>query len=212
MLASSLCCDELARPLEASFAHLYGYNFFSLGGLAGMPFGGVTGFKAMASHIPNEGSCLVIYGPHVGVDLAGKVGTVERRGLENGGPCCGSASFALTYAQDVFSGKISEAPFPTETLDAEQTMVGNLLLPHAERLSKADDAMVELPMALFDIQKGMIEAIVANGAEAVAHGSIAVVGGIQINTPDQYSDYFMPLQFDLFNNSGVKVENLMWSD
>lgn len=211
LLASSLCCDELARPLEASFAQLYGQNF-SMGGLAGMPFGGLTSFGAMAAHIPDGGSCLVVYGPHVGVDLAGNVGTVERRGRENGGACCGSACAASGYALDVFSGKKEQAAFPTEVLDAQQAMVGNLLLPHAERLSKASDTMVELPMALFDVQKGMIGNIVSKGAGAVANGTIAVVGGIQINTPEEYSDYFMPLQFDLYNNSGAHVKNLMWSD
>jgi Limiting CO2-inducible proteins B/C beta carbonyic anhydrases len=211
LLASSLCCDELARPLEASFAQLYGQNF-SMGGLAGMPFGGLTSFGAMAAHIPDGGSCLVVYGPHVGVDMAGNVGTVERRGREKGGACCGSACAASGYALGVFSGKSSPAPFPTEVLDAQQAMVGNLLLPHAERLSKAADTMVELPMALFDVQKGMIENIVEKGAGNVADGTIAVVGGIQINTPEDYSDYFMPLQFDLFSNKGAKIETLMWSD
>ena len=40
-LATSLCCDELSRPLERDFGEVYGQNF-SMGGLAGFPFGGVT--------------------------------------------------------------------------------------------------------------------------------------------------------------------------
>ena len=58
-----------------------------MGGLAGFPFGGVTGFGAMAHHIPDNGSCLVVYGPHVGIDSRGIVGTVERRGRKHGGAC-----------------------------------------------------------------------------------------------------------------------------
>jgi hypothetical protein len=46
LLATSLCCDELARNLEKDFAKIYGKNF-NLGGLAGFPFAGNTGFGAM---------------------------------------------------------------------------------------------------------------------------------------------------------------------
>jgi hypothetical protein len=45
LLATSLCCDELARNLEKDLAKVYGRNF-SLGGLAGFPFGGNTAFGA----------------------------------------------------------------------------------------------------------------------------------------------------------------------
>jgi Limiting CO2-inducible proteins B/C beta carbonyic anhydrases len=63
LLATSLCCDELARRLEDDFVKIYGNNF-NLGGLSGFPFAGHTGFGAMAAHIPDNGSCLIIYGPH----------------------------------------------------------------------------------------------------------------------------------------------------
>ena len=37
LLATSLCCDELARRLEDDLGRVYGNNF-TLGGLAGFPF------------------------------------------------------------------------------------------------------------------------------------------------------------------------------
>ena len=43
LLATSLCCDELARVLEDDFVRVYGNNF-NLGGLAGFPFAGNTGY------------------------------------------------------------------------------------------------------------------------------------------------------------------------
>jgi Limiting CO2-inducible proteins B/C beta carbonyic anhydrases len=42
LLATSLCCDELARRLEDDFVKIYGNNF-NLGGLSGFPFAGNTG-------------------------------------------------------------------------------------------------------------------------------------------------------------------------
>eukprot|EP00565_Helicotheca_tamesis_P001175 CAMPEP_0185723252 /NCGR_PEP_ID=MMETSP1171-20130828/155_1 /TAXON_ID=374046 /ORGANISM="Helicotheca tamensis, Strain CCMP826" /LENGTH=224 /DNA_ID=CAMNT_0028390923 /DNA_START=16 /DNA_END=686 /DNA_ORIENTATION=+ len=88
LVATSLCCDEVNRPLESDLSAMYDTNF-NMGGLAGFPFGGATSFGAMAAHIPDGGSCVVVYGPHVGVDSTGAVGTVERRGRANGGSCCG---------------------------------------------------------------------------------------------------------------------------
>lgn len=57
LLATSLCCDELARQLEGDFVKVYGKNF-NLGGLSGFPFAGNTGFGAMSAHIPGLFKCL----------------------------------------------------------------------------------------------------------------------------------------------------------
>ena len=61
--------------------------------------------SAMASHIPDGGHCLVVYGPHVGVDSTGAVGTVERVGRANGGACCGSAIAAAGYVESAYLGE-----------------------------------------------------------------------------------------------------------
>ena len=208
LVATSLCADEVNRVLEKDFSAVYDDNF-SMGGLAGFPFGGVTSFGAMAAHIPDGGSCLVVFGPHVGVDSEGKVGTVERRGRENGGSCCGSAIAASGYVASVSSGSETKASPPKEPTDAQQNYVGNMLLPYATRLEKASDKMVELPYALYDAQKKMMGDIVKAGAGNVAgNGKIAVLGGIQINTPEGTSDYFKPMSFEVYDNSGKLVEDL----
>ena len=267
-----------------------------MGGLAGFPFGGVTAFGAMASHIPDGGHTLVVYAPHVGVDSTGAVGTVERVGRAKGGACCGSAIAASAYVSNIHSGAaakygplsdindsicqkffhsvdsnqdgsidknecsallaklnislsaaemetlyseldtsgdglISQSEFsawfgrnkPTggnpqdasayqakltvDPTDAQQSFVGTMLLPHAERLEAADNKMVELPFALFDAQKGLMDHIVSAGAANVAgKGKIAVLGGIQINTPnegdDAMEDYFLPLSMEVYDHRG----------
>lgn len=119
LIATSLCCDEVNRELEEDLISIYDYNF-SMGGLAGFAFGGVTSFGAMAHHIPDGGSCLVVYGPHVGIDNMGIVGKVNRRGRWQGsGACCGSAAAAAGYCQAVQSGSEPQAP-PVDPLDAQQ--------------------------------------------------------------------------------------------
>jgi len=214
LLATSLCCDEVNRELEKDFTSVYNFNF-SMGGLAGFSFGGVTSFGAMAHHIPTggsetpTGSCVIVYGPHVGVDGDGVVGKVNRRGRPGSGACCGSAAAAAGYCKAVQEGAEPNPP-AVDALDAQQTFVGNMLLPHAERLSSAADADVELPLALFDVQDEFMKKIVSKGCGEVAgEGKIALLGGIQINTPAGTSEYFLPKVFLIMNNKGEKIDDLM---
>jgi hypothetical protein len=210
LLASALCCDEVNRDLEADFGKAYGQHF-SMGGLAGFAFGGVTSFGAMAHHIPSGGSCLIIYGPHVGVDADGIVGKVNRRGRPSSGACCGSAAAAAGYVSSVRSGETEMSPPPIDCLDAQQNFVGNMLLPHGERLEKSGDPSVELPLALFDAQDALMHKIVdAACGEVAGEGKIGLLGGIQINTPAGCEDYFLPLTFEVRNNKGELVENMLW--
>lgn len=214
LVATSLCCDEVNRPLEKALAGAYDEPFV-MGGLAGFPFGGVTSFGAMAHHIPDGGSCLVVYGPHVGVDQYGTVGTVNRRGRAKGGACCGSAAAALGKIRKgamVPPGEANAAVAPpaTDSLDAQQAYVDAQLAPYGPRLLNADDRNVELPFALYEAQKAMMDSIVAKGAGALeGNGNIALMGGIQINTPEGISDYFLPISFELRDREGKVVKNLM---
>lgn len=213
LVATSLCCDEVNRPLEKALGKQYNEPFV-MGGLAGFPFGGVTSFGAMAHHIPDGGSCLVVYGPHVGVDSMGSVGKINRRGRAKVGPCCGSAAAALGKIRKgimVPKGDGSAPPM-IDSLDAQQAYVEANLAPYADRLLAADDRNIELPYALYDAQKQMMDLIVAKGASAVEPNAyIAMLGGIQINTPDGITDYFLPLNFELRNNQGKIVKSLMWA-
>jgi hypothetical protein len=212
LLATSLCCDEVNRLLDKDLAKHYGDNF-SMGGLAGMPFGGVTSFGAMAHHIPDGGSCLVCFGPHVGVDADGNVGKVNRRGRASPGACCGSACAAAGHVDCVHKGeaqpvdpKVFEDP-----IEMQQAYVGQLLLPYAEILAKAPEPMVQLPLSLYEIQQKMMDDIVSKGCQEVAgDGKIALLGGVQINTPEEESDYFLPLRFEIRSNKNETVQDLMW--
>jgi len=208
-----LCCDEVNRELEKEFRAIYGDNF-SMGGLAGYAFGGVTSFGAMAHHIPANGSCLVIYGPHVGIDADGVVGKVNRRGRPHSGACCGSATAAASYVSQKVTlsglnlGFVTEVPDDIE--DAQQMWVGEMLRPYSDRLADATDSAAELPLALFDSQDEYMKEIVSAGCQEVAgNGLIALLGGIQINTPAGEPDYFLPKVFELRNNKNRKIKSLI---
>jgi hypothetical protein len=166
----------------------------------------------MAHHIPDGGSCLLVYGPHVGIDQYGSVGTVNRRGRAKGGACCGSGAAALGKIRKGAMIPKEDAPTelpPTNDLDAQQAYVDAQLAPYSQRLLSADDRNVELPFALYDAQKKMMDSIVAQGAGAMeGTGNIALLGGIQINTPEGVSDYFLPINFELRDYKGQFVSDL----
>lgn len=207
LVASSFCSDEVNRPLEDTFLKYYG-NHFSMGGLAGFPFSGVTGFAAMASHIPDNGNCLLVYGPHVGVNGEGKVGTVERKGQQKSGACCGSAVAASRYLKQVIEGDADQMGPPSAALDAQQAYVSNMLLPYASEITFAKDPMVVLPYATFKPIDGMMNKIVAAASSKIGpNGKVALLGGLQINTPEGLSDYFLPLRFEVRDSSNKLVSD-----
>ena len=209
LLATSLCADELARVLEDDFVKLYGNNF-NLGGLSGFPFAGNTGFGAMTAHIPDNGFCLLIHGPHVGISKDGKIGKVERQGLANVDNCCGSAIAASNYLKGITHGGAQITTNLQQFSDFQQGAVQELILPFGKRLSDAQDRMRELPYALYDSQETLVKDIVETGSGGIKKG-LALLGGIQINTAPDTDDYFHPLRFDYYDENGVKVESLLSS-
>jgi hypothetical protein len=84
LFSESSCPDEVnhdnpTEDITAMFALRWG-EVFPLGGLAGFPFTGKTGWGAFSSHVPKNGNIAVLYAPHVGIDKDGNVGKVSREG------------------------------------------------------------------------------------------------------------------------------------
>jgi len=207
LLATSLCCDELARCLEDDLGKVYGKNFF-LGGLAGFPFAGNTGFGAMSAHIPDNGFCLIVQGPHVGITQTGLVGKVEREGIKLVDNCCGSAIAASNYLKGITEGGATITTNIQSFSDFQQGAVQELILPHGKRLADAEVRMKELAYALFESQDMLLQDIISAGKGGLKEGT-AVLAGIQINTGPTTMDYFHPLRFDYIDNKGNVVEDLL---
>jgi hypothetical protein len=207
LLATSVCADELARKLEDEFMDVYGTNF-NLGGLSGFPFGGNTGWGAMSAHVSDNGYCLTIHGPHVGITRGGVVGKVERSGIALVDSCCGSAIAASGYLQAITNSTASINPRIKSFSDFQQGAIQELILPFGKRLARADDRIRELPYTFYDAQEVMVNDIINAGKSKIKKG-LAVLGGIQINTLPDTFDYFHPLRFDYFDGEGNLVENML---
>ena len=62
-----------------------------MGGLAGLPFSGKTGWGAMSAHVPKDGNILLFFAPHIGVDGNGNCGYIVREGQSQASTACGAA-------------------------------------------------------------------------------------------------------------------------
>jgi hypothetical protein len=178
---------------------------------AGFPFAGNTGFGAMSAHIPDDGYCLTVYGPHVGVAADGTVGKVERSGIDLIDTCCGSAVAASNYVDSITNGGRDVTMQIQTFTDFQQNAVQELILPHGKRLADADidgKRMVELPYALYDSQNMLLSEIVKGGSTGIKRG-LALLGGVQINTGPDTPDYFVPLRFDYMNYRGDVIDDLL---
>jgi hypothetical protein len=82
LFSHSVCPDEINHE-EGDITNVLALHFgeiFSLGGLAGIPFSGKTGFGAYAAHVPDGGNIFVLFAPHCAVSEEGKCGKYHRLG------------------------------------------------------------------------------------------------------------------------------------
>lgn len=78
LFGESSCPDEINHDnpnedVSLLMAARWGEHF-SLGGLAGIPFTGKTGWSAFSAHVPLDGNIVLMFAPHVGIDKDGNVG------------------------------------------------------------------------------------------------------------------------------------------
>eukprot|EP00957_Ditylum_brightwellii_P020815 1569540-Ditylum_brightwellii.AAC.1 len=164
LCATSLCGDEMNRPLEQALSDVFTQTY-SLGGLAGFPLGGVTAFRKMKDHMPTDGSIFIVYGPHVGLSQDGRIGHVDRKGIRavegEHTLCCRSAILAANQVAQIHRGEAGGLEL--DPLDPSQYYVESYLMPFAERLEQSPDEasrMMDLPYALLEAQTELLERII----------------------------------------------------
>ena len=113
LYTDSSCPDEInhdspGEDITSIFQARWG-EIFPLGGLAGLPFTGKTGWHAFSSHCPEDGNIVVLCAPHVGIDKDGIVGKIHRAGQRESTGACGAAQGALKALKTAqFTGLNSE--------------------------------------------------------------------------------------------------------
>jgi len=101
LFADCSCPDEVNHDdpeddISSIFTKRWG-EVFNLGGLAGLPFTGKTGWGAFSAHCPKDGNIVVLFAPHVGISSDGEVGKVYRTGQDHSSSACGASIGALAH-------------------------------------------------------------------------------------------------------------------
>jgi len=210
LLATSFNADEVCRDLEDELRAKFGQNL-NMGGLGGFPLGGSTAFGAFCRHIPTNGQCIIVYGPHVGIDHDGVIGKVNRRGHSGSGACSNTTQAAIEYLKAVKEGKTPHAPDPSDPVTSQFVFVTSVLMEHLDRILEAENQMLEATKAMYDCIEALMKRIMD---KCLPHDlpkdvPFALVGGISVNTPEGTPEYFLPKRFSMCNREGEVVEDLL---
>lgn len=190
ILATSVCSDEIIRS-ATNFRDYAGVgNPFQLGGLAGFPFSGLTGLKAFSAHIPDEGSAIILYGPHIGISKNGEIGKTQRHGQNLESSCCGALQASLSTLQ-----KKSEPA--DDELDYQLWKIERELDPKTSSILEHEHPLVEATEVMFEVIDRQIHALIQAAGESLTGKKIALIGGIIINTDHGLPDWFDLRRFDV---------------
>ena len=206
LFAQSICPDEINHDkgdITSLFKHYLG-EVFHLGGLAGIPFTGKTGFSTFSDHVPDDGHCFVLMAPHVGLDDSSEFGKYSRAGQSGG------AGIACSAAIGAFAHCCSNEPLPDLNEITDDYQMAFLthqfdnrkeIILAAAGTTDVNAMQSELAKQTHAIATDMLDNIVnANfGGEA---STLVILTGIQINMPRPFNDYFQPLSFYIIDKEG----------
>ncbi|HEV8511960.1 MAG TPA: hypothetical protein VGQ59_01715 [Cyclobacteriaceae bacterium] len=193
LMGASTCVDDI----------IYTKNFrlhkeikgpFHLGGLAGLPFTGISGLEAFAHHIPDDGVMLLIITPHIGYSQSSGWGFVLRHEQHEASTCCGALMGTLRKLED---GKLN--PVITED-DYQGGKISEMALLHQNEIKTADHPIIELTkITSLEAEKQIREHILEVDLKHVKY--IMITTGIMINTDYTYTDYLWMQHFMVYDVS-----------
>lgn len=189
-MATSVCSDEIIRSATNFREYVEMDNPFQLGGLAGYPFAGLTGIKAFAGHIPDDGAAIILYGPHIGVSKSGEIGFMQRHGQMLDTSCCGALQASLSTLRK------KNEPADAE-LDYQQWKIETKLDEEREKILEHDLPLVKATDTMFNVIDSQIETLIRASGKALEGKKIALIGGIIINTDYNLPDWFDLRRFDI---------------
>lgn len=208
LLAHATCPDEInANNASDDLVVLLRRRWkgaFPLGGLAGLPFVGETGWGAFESHVPDDGKVFLFFGPHVGVSSSGVVGEVDRRGQCGDSSACGAALAALGASN-------AGTPARDDPYDYQQSYITRRVAERLDEINTAASPVTTLTHVLYDVQVEFLRKMIrAHRQKGAKLHEIAVLGGIQINTPDVEPDLFLPLMFEIHTPGARAARDGSW--
>lgn len=191
ILATSVCSDEVIRS-ATNFRNYTGVgNPFSLGGLGGFPFAGITGFGAFAGHIPTNGFAIILYGPHIGFSNINSIGRVRRMGQEEQTTCCGALAASLEAAErESYKARDHE-------YDYQQFKLEEAIAAERDDISRHPEPLIAATEVMYRVIDQRIKTLLDKTADLFRDSRVALVGGIYLNTDFGFPDWFDLREFSV---------------
>jgi hypothetical protein len=181
LMGASTCVDDIIFT-KNFHAHSEIKGPFHLGGLAGLPFTGVSGLEAFAHHIPEGGTMVLLIEPHIGLSEKGGWGYILRHEQRDVSTCCGALMGTLSKLQKgTLVEKITEA-------DYQGDKIAELALMHEQEIVRAETPIIALTKVISDEAERQIRLHVLD-LEMEHMKYIVIITGVLINTDYSYSDY-----------------------
>lgn len=192
LLGASTCVDDIIYTKNFQ-AHREVRGPFHLGGLAGLPFTGISGLSAFAHHIPENGTMVMGITPHIGYSLETGWGYVLRPGQHEPSTCCGALMGTL---QKLEKGVLKQTQ-PTEA-DYQGIKINNMALLHDKEIIGHHNPLVTLTKLVYkEAEKQILEQVELVETEHIRY--IVVMAGVLINTDYEYTDYLWLNHFSVYD-------------
>jgi Limiting CO2-inducible proteins B/C beta carbonyic anhydrases len=181
LLGQSTCVDDVLNT-KNPFANHAIKGPFNFGGLAGLPFTGITGLNAFAHHVPDNGTALLFVGPHIGFSQKEGWGKIEREGQNQVTACCGALVAALEKLQK--PGAIIKKN-PNEP-DYQEEVIEQLALRHKYEILDAKEPLITLTKLVY---KEAEQRILNLPRDEIRFKHIVLIVAVIINTGRKNPDY-----------------------
>jgi len=203
LMAESSCPDELnhdsfTKDISEMLGNRWG-EVFHLGGLAGIPFTGNTGWGAFSHHVPKDSNIFILFSPHVGLTEDGIVGKVHRPGQSHATSACGASVGAYKFLKE----DNVDAEFNTKN-DYQMDYIKKNLKPYMQEILAIEDKNARSAMLAsktFEIAKKFLEDIVETSWMG-ENSKLVILGGIMINVDGPGQDLFQPIMFEKRTKDG----------
>lgn len=197
LFATSLCSDDV--NISTDFRKVLARPF-TMGGLGGLPYSGLTGMVAFAHHIPDGGDGFIFYGPHIGISDDGELGKMRRPGQSRSTNSCGALMLGLERLQQQ-----REVYVPVNSeLDYQQILLEQTVMPYKQRILEAPNAKKEITEVFYEEINKKIQLLVKMSKKEFPCERVFLLGGIIINTSPEFNDMVDVRNFQVINTNEME--------
>ena len=200
LFATSVCSDDV--NVSTDFRRVLSRPF-TMGGLGGLPYSGFTGMVAFSHHIPDGGDAFIFYGPHIGMTDDGELGRMRRIGQARLTNSCG----ALMLALERFQKNNDEATYIPQSVhyDYQQIQLEQSLMPFKYEITHSDNPKKAITDFTYTTIDRQIKQLVKMSVKEFSCERIFLLGGVIINTSEEFNDYVDVRNFDVIDTKNPDV-------